>query len=95
MPITANAFMFFECVKSDHEANFSRRYNCEGLNIEGSDRLDYSCEPMHFVDLGSVPHKYYLINFRLPMFIEENGNHTLVNQNIGRIEHMNMPGTEG
>ena len=36
---------------------------------------------------GAVPHKYYLINFKLPP-------NSATNQNlrIGRIEHMNMPG---
>ena len=26
---------------------------------------EYDCEPLHFMQLGSVPHKYYLVNVRL------------------------------
>lgn len=70
--------------KLSYEANFSRNYQCEGSGVE------YECQPMHFVELGSVPHKYYLINFKLPMFVGDD--HRPSNQYIGRIEHMNMPG---
>mgnify|MGYP006944951358 CR=1 FL=1 len=68
-----------------YESNFSRNYLCE----EGADIPDYQCDPMHFVELGSVPHKYYLINYKLQIFSNEK---QPINRRIGRIEHMNMPG---
>ena len=48
---------------------------------------------MLFLELGSVPHKYYLINFKLPEFITDSaGKAKRVNYQIGRFEEVHMPG---
>merc|ERR1712130_311477 len=70
-------------------ANFSRNYKCETvMTDDGAEVSHHECDPMHFVELGSVPHKYYLINFKLPLW---GANQEEINRNIGRIEHINMP----
>ena len=57
------------------------------------DSVHYDCEPMLFLELGSVPHKYYLINFKLPEYLNTStGVPKLVNQHIGRFEYIHMPG---
>lgn len=69
-----------------HKKNFSRRYNCEETQFNKF--VDYSCEPMNFIELGSVPHRYYLVNFKLRKFDEDG---IRINDKIGEFSHVNMP----
>ena len=69
-----------------HKKHFQRNYNCEETEYPGG--VDYACEPMNFVELGSVPHKYYLANFKLRKF---DANENVINKDIGIFSHINMP----
>jgi len=69
-----------------HKKHFQRNYNCEEMKYPGG--VDYACQPMNFVELGSVPHKYYLANFKLRKF-DSSGNE--INKDIGIFSHINMP----
>lgn len=41
------------------------------------------CDPVPFIELGSVAHKYYLINLRLPV-------NDIVNTGIGEIKDIHL-----
>ncbi|XP_029905679.1 protein wntless homolog isoform X3 [Myripristis murdjan] len=45
----------------------------------------YVCDPVPFIELGSVAHKYYLINLRLPV-------NDIVNTGIGEIKDIHLVG---
>lgn len=69
-----------------HKKHFQRNYNCEETEYPGG--VDYACQPMNFVELGSVPHKYYLANFKLRKF---DASENEINKDIGIFSHINMP----
>lgn len=45
----------------------------------------YDCELLPFMELGSVSHKYYLINVRLPVNEKKN-----INMKIGKLKNVRM-----
>lgn len=48
---------------------------------------EYSCDPLFMFQLGSVPHKRYLLNMKLPLNIAD-GNEA--NQDIGQISEIDL-----
>ena len=64
---------------------FRRPYNCQNDSYQG-----WECDPMDFIELGSVPHKYYLINFKLPKQSADSDKNSM-NERLGVIEDMHMP----
>ncbi|XP_078494563.1 protein wntless homolog [Ciona intestinalis] len=66
-----------------------RDYECtfDYEKSEQSDDHQYDCDYMYLFQLGSVPHKYYLVNIRLP--VDEKHPETSKNMKTGKITEAN------
>jgi len=53
-----------------------------------NEEFHYNCEHLFLLQLGSVAHKYYLFNIRLP--VKDDGSSKSPNMNIGRITHLEL-----
>lgn len=50
---------------------------------------EYDCDPLHLFQLGSVSHKYYLVNIRLPIDVSDDSE-DIPNKNIGPVKDLGV-----
>jgi len=53
---------------------------------DSGDGYEYDCDPIHFFQLGSIPHKFYLINVKLPTPKVGGG----TNSNLGQVQNLDF-----
>ncbi|XP_038068222.1 protein wntless homolog A-like [Patiria miniata] len=69
--------------------NETRKLECVFPFTEDKVGYHYSCEPLPLFELGSVHHKHYLINIRMPI-TKDKATGALTNTNIGSPEDLHV-----
>ena len=66
-----------------------RALNCNFTHPKNEEHQDYEydCDPLFIFQLGSVPHKRYLLNLKLPTHISDGSE---ANENIGRLSEIDL-----
>eukprot|EP00057_Strongylocentrotus_purpuratus_P028432 XP_011682906.1 PREDICTED: protein wntless homolog [Strongylocentrotus purpuratus] len=81
--------------KKMYSINETRKLNCEFFHQKSPEAEGYSydCEPIPLFELGTVHHKYYLLNIRLPVWEVDPDTQEVVrelNTNLGAVQELSV-----